>query len=70
MTIITKKINKDTMPKSHPSLEKQVVSLITNFYKLDDNGRVMQVKKTVLVKVNNKDVKLQKRLEIGKTFIE
>lgn len=50
-------------PKSHPSLQKEVVDLIVSFYELDENSRVMPGKKDyVSVKVNNDRVQMQKRL--------
>lgn len=62
-TAVEKGILSDTTPKSHPSLNEEVVSLINNFYELDENSRVMPGKKDfVSVKVDTNRVQMQKRL--------
>ena len=53
----------DSNPKSHPSLEKEVIDAVTKFYELDENSRMMPGKKDyVSVKVNNERVHMQRRL--------
>lgn len=50
-------------PKSHPSLDKDVITVVTNFYELDENSRMLPGKKDfVSVKKNGERVHVQKRL--------
>ncbi|CAH0550783.1 unnamed protein product [Brassicogethes aeneus] len=69
MVIVAKKtceekgILSDPNPKSHPSLEEDVVNLIVSFYELDEYSRIMPGKKDyVSVKVNGERTQVQKRL--------
>ncbi|XP_024947522.1 uncharacterized protein LOC112495382 [Cephus cinctus] len=53
----------DSSPKRHPSLTKDVIDLIINFYENDENSRLLPGKSDfVSVKVSNERVHMQKRL--------
>lgn len=50
-------------PKNHPSLNEEVVTVVTSFYELDENSRMLPGKKDfVSVKKNGERVHVQKRL--------
>lgn len=58
-----KGILSDLTPKSHPSLQADVVNLIITFYQSDDYTQLMPGKKDfVSINVNGKRIQMQKRL--------